>query len=40
VFDNAVMEFREALRGFREEYLNSPNLKKPTEIIIFTDSYS
>jgi hypothetical protein len=40
VFDNAVMEFRETLRGFREEYINSPNLKKPTEIIIFTDSYS
>ena len=32
--------FRVALKEFREEYQNSNNLKKPTDIIIFTDSFS
>ena len=31
---------REALNNFRKEYINLQNLKKPTDIIIFTDSYS
>ena len=31
---------REALNNFRKEYINSPNLKRPTDIIIFTDSFS
>ena len=39
-FDNIRMEYREALRDFREEFQNSKNLKKPTDIIIFTDSFS
>ena len=39
-FDNIRMEYREALRNFREEYQNNNNLKNPTDIIIFTDSYS
>ena len=30
----------EALNNLRKEYKDSPNLKKPTDIIIFTDSYS
>ena len=29
-----------ALNNLRKEYKDSPNLKKPTDIIIFTDSYS
>ena len=32
--------FRNILREYREKYKNSQNLKKPTDIIIFTDSYS
>ena len=32
--------FRNILRDFREEYKDNENLKKPTDIIIFTDSYS
>ena len=32
--------YREALRNFREQYENNKNIKKPTDIIIFTDSYS
>ena len=32
--------YRLALREFREEIKNNKNLKKPTDIIIFTDSYS
>ena len=31
---------REALNNFTKEYINSPNLKKSTDIIIFTDPYS
>ena len=31
---------RKALNSFRMEYLNSPFLKRPTDIIIFTDGYS
>ena len=31
---------REAINNFRKEYINSKFLKKPTDIIIFTDSYS
>ena len=32
--------YRELLRQFREEYKDNKNLKKPTDIIIFTDAYS
>ena len=32
--------FRNILRDFREEYKYNENLKKPTDIIIFTDSFS
>ena len=31
---------RDALNHFREEFKNSTNLKKPTDILIFTDSFS
>ena len=31
---------RKAINKFREEFINSANLKRPTDIIIFTDSYS
>ena len=31
---------RTAMNNFRKEYINSQFLKKPTDIIIFTDSYS
>ena len=31
---------REALNNFRKEFINSTNLKRPTDIIIFTDSFS
>ena len=31
---------REAINNFRKEYENSQFLKKPTDIIVFTDSYS
>ena len=34
------LQHRKALNHFREEFKNSPFLKKPNEIIIFTDSYS
>ena len=40
VVDRFPREFRNALDNFREEYINSSNIKKPTDIIIFTDSYS
>jgi len=40
LFDDVDQIFRNALKSYREKYLNSPNLKKPTDIIIFTDSYS
>ena len=32
------MEHRDGFNNFREEYKNSKNIKKPTDIIIFTDS--
>jgi hypothetical protein len=32
--------FRNILRQYREKFKNSQNLKSPTDIIIFTDSYS
>ena len=32
--------FRNILKEFREEYKDNQNLKKPTDIIIFTDSFS
>ena len=34
------LQVRKALNNFREEFKNSTFLKKPTEIIIFTDSFS
>ena len=34
------LQHRKALNHFREKYYNSPFLKKPNEIIIFTDSFS
>ena len=33
-------ELRDALNNFRDEYKDSPNIKNPTDIIIFTDSFS
>ena len=32
--------FRQALNGYKERFKDSPYLKKPTDIIIFTDAYS
>ena len=40
VIDQLDKTYRNALNNFREQYFNSSNLKKPTDIIIFTDSYS
>ena len=40
VYDFIDKEFRNGMNNFREEYFNSSNLKKPTDIIIFTDSYT
>ena len=34
------LQHRKALNHFREKFKNSPFLKKPNEIIIFTDSFS
>ena len=34
------LQHRKALNHFREKYINSSFLKKPNEIIIFTDSFS
>ena len=31
---------RKALNEFRKKYENSPNLKRPTDIIVFTDGYA
>ena len=31
---------RKAYNEFRKKYENSPNLKRPTDIIVFTDGYS
>ena len=39
-FDSIPVYLRLALEEFREKIKNSNNLKKPTDIIIFTDSYS
>ena len=39
-FDLLSYFFRNALKDFRKKYINSTNLKKPTDIIIFTDSFS
>ena len=39
-FDSIPVYLRSALEEFREKISNSKNLKKPTDIIIFTDSYS
>ena len=38
--DSYSLEEREAINNIRRKYENSPNLKRPTDIIIFTDSYS
>ena len=38
--DRFSRNYRNALNNFREEYFNSTFIKKPTDIIIFTDSYS
>jgi hypothetical protein len=37
-----IMPFylRSIYRQYREKFKNSPNLKRPTDIIIFTDSFS
>ena len=40
VIDRFPRNFREALKNIREEYFNSSYLKKPTDVIIFTDSFS
>ena len=39
-FDALAVDYRLALKEFREEIINNENIKKPTDIIIFTDSYS
>jgi hypothetical protein len=39
-FDLLAYYFRNALKEYRIKYKDSKNLKKPTDIIIFTDSYS
>ena len=40
VLDRFSRGLRNSLNNFREEYFNSQYAKKPTDIIIFTDSYS
>ena len=40
VIDRYPRALRNAFNNIREEYFNSSFLKKPTDIIIFTDSYS
>ena len=40
VFDLLQYYHKNWLKDFREEYFNSTNIKKPTDIILFTDSYS
>ena len=40
VMDFLFTSFRKALDQFRKDYENSTNLKKPTDIIIFTDAFS
>ena len=39
-FDIIGVDDRLALKEFREEVINNENLKKPTDIIVFTDSFS
>ena len=39
-FDIIGVDDRLALKEFREEVINNKNLKKPTDIIVFTDSFS
>ena len=40
VIDTFPSDYRNALNNFREEYFDSKYSKRPTDIIIFTDSYS
>ena len=40
LIDDFSKSEKEAINNFRREYQNSPYLKKPTDIIIFTDSFS
>ena len=40
VMDFLFNSYRKALDQFRTDYEESPNLKKPTDIIVFTDGYS
>ena len=40
VIDRFPLDYRKSLNNFREEYFNSQYAKKPTDIIIFTDSFS
>ena len=40
IIDRFSREMRNGLNNFREEYFNSTKAKKPTEIVIFTDSFS
>ena len=38
--DEVPLSMRKAMNNYREQYKNSTYLKKPTDIIIFTDAYS
>ena len=40
VYDGLSLIYRLALKEFREEVINNENLKRPTDIIVFTDSHS
>ena len=40
MFDMLDEIYRNALKNYREQNINNNNLKRPTDIIIFTDSYS
>ena len=39
-YDGLSVYYRLALKEFREEVINNENLKRPTDIIVFTDSFS
>ena len=39
-YDGLSLIYRLALREFRKEVINNKNLKRPTDVIVFTDSYS
>ena len=39
-YDSLSIPIRFALKEFRKEVINNENLKRPTDIIVFTDSYS